>query len=90
MRDDGGAATAPRLRYRQSGERLQRDSRGGIRIAGDSRVSAGIAPDLTVARMSNALCSRRAPASAQIRRRIDVAKDAGIVDVEQVHRRAGE
>jgi len=40
MRDGGGAVGAPRLRYRQSGERLLRDSRGGLSVVGEIHESA--------------------------------------------------
>lgn len=40
VRDGGGAAGAPRLRYSQSGVRLQRDCGGGRSVVGASRARA--------------------------------------------------
>ncbi|WP_423763445.1 hypothetical protein [Burkholderia sp. NLJ2] len=40
MRDGGGAEGAPRLRYSQSGEHLQRDSCGGLSVVGEIREAA--------------------------------------------------
>ncbi len=67
VRDGGGAARAPRLRYRQSGARLQRESRHSVRMAGDIGVSEGTGPErVTNERMHDARCGRRQRRSAGV------------------------